>query len=85
VLTAHVRYGREGYRLHAVEVPLWALVAESAVEWLDVRVGHRLCATATGQRLLGVAARRQRDRWSAPLSETQVWSAFPQAVVDLDE
>jgi hypothetical protein len=41
-------------------------------------IGFRL-----GQRLLSPASRRQRKRWSTPLTDEQVRQAFPESVIDL--
>jgi hypothetical protein len=91
MLTTAITHGRDGYRLRVVEEPLWAVVAETAADAFCARLGHPLCrgiwpiGFRLGQRMLSPASRRQRERWSTPLSDDQVRQVFPEAVMDLDE
>jgi hypothetical protein len=89
MLTAHITCSRDGYRLLVADVPLWAVLAEEIAGRLCTRLGHPLCRArwratfALGQWLLSPAARRQRQRWSAPLDDTEVRRTFPESVIDL--
>jgi hypothetical protein len=90
MLTAHVTYSRDGYRLCVSAAPLWAVVAEAVAGELCTRLGHPLCQAqwpatfALGQWLLSPAARRQQERWSAPLSEARVRMTIPESVIDAE-
>jgi hypothetical protein len=91
MLTASIRHGRDGYCLHVAEVPLWALAAETLAESACARLRHPFCRGTWpigfrfGQRLLSVAARRERERWSAPLPDDQVRQMFPGSVIDFEK
>ena len=90
MFTAYITHSRDGYRLHVVDAPLWAIVAEAVAEDLCARLGHPLCqgrwpvSFRLGQRLLSTAARRQRQRWSTPLDDATVGLTFPESVIDFD-
>lgn len=87
MLTAEVRHGRDGYRLHVIEAPAWALAVESAADAACARLGHPLCSGLLGRRLghwlLHPAPGRRRERWSTSLTDEVARSAFPGSVVDV--
>jgi hypothetical protein len=94
MLVAHVSLSREGYRLEIVDAPLWALVVEDVALTICCQLtDHVLCRGIgpfgfgfdTGQRLLSVASRRERRRWSAPIAEDHVRTHFPEFMIDLDD
>jgi hypothetical protein len=94
MLIASVSSSRAGYRLEIADAPLWALVVEDvALTICCERTGHPLCrgigpsgfGFGAGQRLLGVATRRARRRWSVPITADDVRTHFPELVVDVDE
>lgn len=91
MLTSTITHSHGGYRLRVVETPLWAVVAETTAETACTRLGHAFCQGRgpipfwLGQRLLSVAARREQERWSAPLTDDEVRRVFPESVLDLDE
>ena len=90
MLTASVGYSRDGYRLTITEVPTWAHVVEDATQALCALLRHPFCegrwpiGPRLGQRLLSPASRREKARWSVPLTDEQVHRAFPEWVLDLD-
>ena len=89
MLTTRITYGRDGYCVRVVEVPLWSVVAEDVAESLCARFGHPLCqgtwpiAFRLGQWLLSPASRRERERWSTPLTDDLVRQEFPESAIDL--
>jgi hypothetical protein len=92
MLIASVRLSRAGYRVHVVDAPLWALVIEEIADAVCCdRTGHPVCrrvgpfAWGLGSRLMGVAARRERPRWSAPLTVEDVLTHFPESLIDLGD
>jgi len=89
MLIASVRLGSAGYRVHVVDVPLWAFVIEETADALCCeRTGHPVCrgvgpfGRGVGSRLMGVAGRRERPRWSAPITVAEVRASFPEFVID---
>jgi hypothetical protein len=92
MLIASVRLSRAGYRVHVVDAPLWALVIEDIAHTICCdRTGHPVCrgvgpfAWGLGSRLMGAAARRERPRWSAPLTVEDVLAHFPESLIDLGD
>jgi hypothetical protein len=94
MLIATIALSRAGYRLEIAEAPLWALVVEEIALTVCCRLtDHALCRGIgphrfgfdTGQRLLSVAGRRARRRWSAPIPEDDVRRHFPELLIDLDD
>jgi hypothetical protein len=94
MLIATVSHSRAGSRLEVADAPLWALVIEDVALTVCCRTtGRALCRGVgpwgfgfdTGQRLLGVATRRARRRWSAPITADEVRTLFPETLIDLGD
>lgn len=72
---ACVTHGRDGYRLHVVEVPLWAYAVERAGEWVCHHTGNLLCASGLPNWVWHVGVgRRDEDGWPAKNAGSAVFA-----------